>query len=144
MTVDDVDREKRRASAEKQKSVKDVEKKKTRKKNLEQQALKVRQANSRRGGILRRTPLMKTTRVMAMTTAMILRGWQLASTRSKKTCRKLMSLRHARGPLRSHKANLTTGAKRVEPIRPLLPPKVEPFLRHSPFWRPTRATGSKL
>ena len=41
MNEDDVDHEKRRAFAEKQKFVKDAEKKKTKKKNLEWQALEV-------------------------------------------------------------------------------------------------------
>jgi hypothetical protein len=77
---DDVDREKRRASAEKQKSVKDAEKKKAKKKNLEQQALEVCRAKSRRGGSLRRTPLTRTTRVMTATTVMTPMGWWLAST----------------------------------------------------------------
>jgi hypothetical protein len=78
---DDVDREKRRASAEKQKSVKDVEKK-TKKKNLERQALEVRRAKSRRGGCLWRTPLTRTTRVMTTMTVMIPRRWRLTSTGS--------------------------------------------------------------
>jgi len=44
---DDADRDKRHESAEKQKSAKDLEKKKEKKKNLEQQALDKRRANSR-------------------------------------------------------------------------------------------------
>jgi len=47
---DDVDREKRHASTKKQKSTKDAEKKKTKKKNLERQALEARRAKSRCGG----------------------------------------------------------------------------------------------
>ena len=47
---DGVDRERRRESAEKQKSVKDLEKKKEKKKNLERQALKKRRARSRQKG----------------------------------------------------------------------------------------------
>ena len=50
MKEDDADREKRHASVEKQKSVKDAEKKKEKKKNLERQALEVRRAKSRHGG----------------------------------------------------------------------------------------------
>jgi hypothetical protein len=45
------DREKRRASAEKQKFAKDAEKKKTKKKNLERQALTECRAKSRCGGV---------------------------------------------------------------------------------------------
>jgi hypothetical protein len=30
--------------------------------------------------------------------------------------------------------NLATGTKRVKPIRPLLTPRVGPFLRRNPFW----------
>ena len=44
---DDVDRERRRASTEKQKSTKDLEKKKEKKKNLERQALEKRRIKSR-------------------------------------------------------------------------------------------------
>jgi len=47
MKEDDVDRDKRRESAEKQKSAKDLEKKKENKKNLKRQALETRRAKSR-------------------------------------------------------------------------------------------------
>ena len=51
MKEDDVDRDKRHESAEKQKSMKDLEKKKEKKKkNLEQQALEKRRAKSRQRG----------------------------------------------------------------------------------------------
>ena len=50
MKEDDADREKRHASVEKQKSVKDAEKKKEKKKNLERQALGEHRAKSRHGG----------------------------------------------------------------------------------------------
>ena len=70
---DDVDREKRCASAEKQKSVKDAEKKE-KEKNLERQALEKRRAKSRCGGSLRRTPLMRTMRTMIKMTAKIPAG----------------------------------------------------------------------
>ena len=82
MKEDDIDREKRRASVKKQKSIKDTEKKKTKKKNLERQALEVHRAKLRHGGSLRRTPLTRMTRVMTTTTTMFLRGWRLASTGS--------------------------------------------------------------
>ena len=47
---DDVDRDRRRESAEKQKSAKDLEKKKEKKKNLERQVLEKRRAKSRQKG----------------------------------------------------------------------------------------------
>jgi len=47
---DDVDRDKRRESAEKLKSVNDLEKKKEKKKNLARQALETRRAKSRQRG----------------------------------------------------------------------------------------------
>ena len=47
---DDIDRDRRRESAEKQKSAKDLEKKKEKKKNLERQALETRRAKSRQRG----------------------------------------------------------------------------------------------
>ena len=47
---DDADRDRRRESAEKQKSAKDLEKKKEKKKNLERQALEKRHAKSRQKG----------------------------------------------------------------------------------------------
>ena len=50
MKEDDVDRDKRCESAEKQKSVKDLEKGKEKKKNLERQALETRRAKSRQRG----------------------------------------------------------------------------------------------
>ena len=48
--VDDVDRDRRRESAEKQKSAKDLEKKKEKEKNLERQALEKRRAKLRQRG----------------------------------------------------------------------------------------------
>ena len=50
VTEDDVDRDRRRESAEKQKSAKDLEKKKEKKKNLERQVLEKRRAKSRQKG----------------------------------------------------------------------------------------------
>ena len=49
---DDVEREKRRTSAKKHKSMQDVERKKEKRKNLERQALKERRAKARREGRL--------------------------------------------------------------------------------------------
>jgi len=48
--VDEVDRDKRRQSAEKQKSAKDSEMKKEKKKNLDRKALEARRAKSRQRG----------------------------------------------------------------------------------------------
>ena len=50
MKEDDVDRDRRRESAEKQKSAKDLEKKKEKEKNLERPALEKRRAKSRQRG----------------------------------------------------------------------------------------------
>ena len=50
MKEDEVDRDKRRESAEKQKSAMDLKKKKEKKKNLERQALETRRAKSRQRG----------------------------------------------------------------------------------------------
>ena len=50
MKEDEVDRDKRRQSAEKQKSAKDSEKKKEKTKNLDRQALEARRAKSRQRG----------------------------------------------------------------------------------------------
>ena len=50
MKEDEVDRDKRRESAEKQKSTIDLKKKKEKKKNLERQALETRRAKSRQRG----------------------------------------------------------------------------------------------
>ena len=47
---DDVEHEKRRASAVKHKSVQDIEKNKEKRKNLERQTLEVRRAKARREG----------------------------------------------------------------------------------------------
>jgi hypothetical protein len=145
---DDADRKKRRASTEKQKSVKDAVKKKEKKKNLERQALEERRAKSRRGGSLSRTPLTRMMRTMMMT-AMIPRGWQLASTGSYKIYHKPMSSRRMRVLPRGHKANHTTGAKRRRhpaapvPTRPLLLPRVVPFLLRNSLQCLARDIGSK-
>ena len=50
MKEDEVDRDKRRKSAEKQKSAKDLKKKEEKKKNLDRQALEARRAKSRQRG----------------------------------------------------------------------------------------------
>jgi len=63
---DDVDRDKRRESAEKQNSAKDLEKKKEKKKNPERQALETRRAKFRQRGSLRKNPPMRM--MAAMTT----------------------------------------------------------------------------
>jgi hypothetical protein len=135
---DDTDHEKRRASAEKQKSVKDAERKKEKKKNLERQALEKRRAKSRRGGCLRGTPLTRTMRTMMKMTVMILRGWQLALTGSCRTCREPTLPRHVREPPRGHKVSFVTGTRRRRPPAAhaptllLLPSWGNPFQR--PAW----------
>jgi len=79
---DEVDRDKRRQSAEKLKSAKDSEKKGKRKKNLDRQALEARRANSRQRGSLKKKPLVRMMVGTAMTTATIPKGWRLALTGS--------------------------------------------------------------
>jgi len=79
---DEVDRDKRRQSAEKQKSTKDSEKKEMKKKNLDRQALEARRAKSRQRGSLKKNPPVRTTAATATTTATTPRGWRLASTGS--------------------------------------------------------------
>jgi len=77
---DEVDRDRRRQSAEKLKSAKDSARKGEKKKNLDRQALDVRRAKSKqRGEPEEESPakMMTTTRA-----AMILRGWRLALTGS--------------------------------------------------------------
>ena len=79
---DEVDRDRRRLSAKKQKSAKDSEKKGKRKKKLDRQALEARRAKSRQRGSLKKNPPVRIMAGMAMTTATIPRGWRLASTGS--------------------------------------------------------------
>jgi len=76
---DDVDRDKRRQSAEKQKSVKDSKKKEEKKRNLDRQVLEARRAKSRQRGSLKKSPPTRTMVVTATTTAMTPRGWRLVS-----------------------------------------------------------------
>ena len=86
---DEVDRDKRRQSAEKLKSAKDSAKKGEKKKNLDRQALDARRAKSRqRGEPEEESPakMMTTTR-----TVMILRGWRLALTGSSRVHLEVMS-----------------------------------------------------
>jgi len=122
---DDAEREKRRASMEKHKSIKDAEKKKEKKKNLERQVLEERRSKSRHWGSLRRTPLTRMTKMMMTMT--IPRGWRLALIGSYKTHRKPTSPRRVRGLPRGHKASTMTGTKRRHhptahaPTRPLAP-----------------------
>ena len=79
---DEVDRDKRRESAEKQTSAVDLKKKKEKKKNLERQALETRRAKSRQRGSLRKNPPTRTMAAMVTTTAMIPREWRPVSTGS--------------------------------------------------------------
>jgi len=79
---DEVDRDKRRESAEKQKSAKDLEKKKEKKKNLERQALETRRAKSRQRGEPEEESPMRMMAAMVTMIAMTPRGWRLVSTGS--------------------------------------------------------------
>ena len=77
-----MDRDKRRESAEKSKSAKDLEKKKENKKNLMRQALETCRAKSRQRGSLRKNPPMRMMAATVMTTATTPRGWRPISTGS--------------------------------------------------------------
>jgi len=94
---DDVDRERRHEFAEKQKSTKDLEKKKEKKKNLERQALEKRRVKSRQRGSPRRTLLTRTMGMRATTIATTPRGWRLTLTGSLKTRREPTSIPRGRG-----------------------------------------------
>jgi len=97
---DDVDRDKRRESAEKQKSAKDLEKKNEKKKNLERQALETRRAKSRQRGEPEEDSPDEDDGTRATEAATTLRGWWPISTKSLRAHRKLMSSSHGREPLR--------------------------------------------
>jgi len=77
---DEVDRDRRRQSAEKLKSAKDSAKKGGKKKNLDRQALEARRAKSRQRGSLRKNPPATTT--MTTRVATTPRGWRHVLTRS--------------------------------------------------------------
>jgi len=140
---DDADRKKRRASIEKQKSVKDAEKKKEKKKNLERQALEERRAKSRHGGESEEDSPDEDDENdddddgddfegMAARLDQILQDLLQTD---------VATLRA--GPPRGHKVSLTTGARRRRPLathtptRPLIPPG------GNPIQRLVQATGSK-
>ena len=145
---DDVERKKRRASAEKHKSMQDTEKKKEKRKNLERQALEDRRAKAKREGCLRRTLPMKT--MMTMTTTTIMRGWRLVSIESYRAHRKPTFPRRARGLPRDCKAEIVTGTKKRHclavrvPTCPLPPPRVGPFFCHDPPSVSARPSGQDL
>jgi len=77
---DEVDRDRRRQSAEKLKSAKDYAKKGEKKKNLDREALEARRAKSRQRGSLRKNP--PATTMMTTRTATTPRGWHHALTGS--------------------------------------------------------------
>jgi hypothetical protein len=118
---DDVDRERRCESIEKQKSAKDLQKKKEKKKNLERQALKKHHAKSRQKGSTRRTLLTRTMGTRAMTIVMTPTGWQLASIESLKTRHVPTSISRGRGLPRSHQAVPATSNKRRRRRAALVP-----------------------
>jgi len=97
---DDVDRDKRRESAEKLKSAKDLEKKKKKKKNLARQALETCRAKSRQWGSLRKNPPMRTMAARVMTIATTPRGWRPVSTGSSRVRLRPTSTSRGRESLR--------------------------------------------
>ena len=82
MKEDEADRDKRRQSAEKQKSAKDSEKKKEKTKNLDRQALEGVEQSPGKGGSLKKNPPARMMAAMVTATETTMRGWRLASTGS--------------------------------------------------------------
>jgi len=101
---DEVDRDRRRQSAEKLKSAKDSAKKGEKKKNLDRQALEARRAKSRQRGSLRKNP--PATTMMMTRTATTLRGWRHASTGSSRVHLEAMSMPPGRKLQRRVRADL--------------------------------------
>ena len=120
---DEVDRDKRPQSAEKQKSTKDSEKKEKKKKNLDRQSLEALGPSLGKGGSLRKNPPVRTTGEPAMTTATTPRGWRLVSTGSSRVCLAVMSTPRGRERQRRGQADLTAPAlTRLPRLRQVGPP----------------------
>jgi len=94
---DKVDRDARRQSAKKLKSVKDSVKKGEKKKNLDRQALEAHRAKSRQRGSLRTNPLAKAMAETATMTATPPRGWRPVSIGSSRVGLEAMLTSHGRG-----------------------------------------------
>jgi len=128
---DEVDRDKRRQSAEKLKSAKDSKKKGETKRNLDRQALDTRQAKSRQRGSLKKNPLVTMTAGIAATIARTPRGWRLASIGSSRVRLGATSMPHGRERRRRGQADFT--APVLTPIlcpRPVRPPRTpDPLVR---------------
>ena len=105
--ADEVDRDKRRQSAEKQKSAKDSQMKEKKKKNLDRQSLEARRAKSRQRGEPEKNPPVRTT---AMTIATTPRGWRLISTASLKVYLEATSTPRGQERQRRGQADLTAPA----------------------------------
>jgi len=135
---------------EKQKSTKDLKKKKEKKKNLERQALETRRVKSRQRGSLRRTLPTRTTVMRATTAVTILRGWHPASIGSFRVRRKPTSPSRGLEPLREHRAgpamanrgSLLCAVLALTPLQRLRRVGPSPVLNLLPHLR--QATGLSL
>ena len=115
MKEDEVDRDKRRESAEKQKSVLDLKKKKEKKKNLDRQAPEVRRVKSRQRGNLRKSPLMRM-RAMMATIATIRREWRPVSTGSSRVRLVPTPMPHKREHQKRDQVGLLRGSRGSRPL----------------------------
>jgi len=104
---DEVDRDKRRQSAEKQKSAKDSKKRGKKKKNLDRQALEARRSKSRKRGNLKNNPPVRMKAGTVMMIATTTRGWHLASTGSSRVRLEAVSTPPEQGHKRWGQADLT-------------------------------------
>ena len=138
---DDVDRDKRRESAEKQKSAKDLENKKEKKKNLERQALETRRAKSRQRAEPKEDSPTRMMATRATTAATTLKGWWPVSTESSRARRKKTSSSHGREPLRVHRAGPVM-ANGGSPLRAILVPI--PPSAYTGSGRPPPPTSSRV
>jgi len=150
---DDVDHDKRRESAKKPKSAKDLEKKKEKKKNLARQkkkekkknlarqALETRRAKSRQRGSLRKNPPMRTMAAMVTMTATIPRGWCPVSIGSSRARFRPASTSRERESLRGLQAGLVR-VNRGSHLRAALAPTPPSACARSD--RPPPPTSSRI
>ena len=123
MKEDEVDRDKRRESAETQKSTLDLKKKNEKKKNLERQALETRRAKSRQRGSPRKSSLMRTRSATVTTAATTPRGWRPCLTVSSRVRLEPTSTPHGREHQRRGQAALLRGNRGSRPLAtPVLMP----------------------
>ena len=118
---DDVDRDKSRESAEKQKFAKDLEKNKEKKKNLERQALETRRAKSRQRGEPEEDSPDEDDGDEGDNGSDDSEGWRPVSTESSRARRKPTSSSRGQGPLSERRAGPTM-ANKGSPLRAVLVP----------------------